>query len=103
MAADGTPSPWAVGGSASARRFTYGEYGDPVGTLDLTANVAASNDDRNDSSLGFTLGAELGFTYWLNQAGGLRVAATTAFDSGDIFIGAKLEARYGLLDGSFAR
>ena len=103
LAADGTPSPWAVGGSASARRFTYGEYGDPVGTLDLTAHVAASKDDRDNTSLGFTLGAELGFTYWLNQAGGLRLAATTAFDSGDIFIGAKLEATYGLLDGSFAR
>ncbi len=103
LAADGTPSPWAVGGSVSARRFTYGEYGDPVGTLDLTANVAASKDDRDNTSLGFALGAELGFTYWLNQAGGLRLAATTAFDSGDIFVGAKLEASYGLLDGSFAR
>jgi len=103
LAADDTPSPWAVGASARARRFTYGDFGDPIGTLDLTGTLAISNDDTDNTSLGFSLGAELGFTYWLNQASGLRLAATTAFDSGDVFVGAKLEATYGLLDGSFAR
>ncbi|HPH68324.1 MAG TPA: HEAT repeat domain-containing protein [Kofleriaceae bacterium] len=103
LAADNTPSPWAVGASARARRFTYGDFGDPIGTLDLTGTLAISNDDTDNTSLGFSLGAELGFTYWLNQASGLRLAATTAFDSGDVFVGAKLEATYGLLDGSFAR
>jgi hypothetical protein len=44
----------------------------------------------------------LGFTWWLNQASGIRLAANMAADSGELFVGAQLSATYGLLDATFA-
>jgi hypothetical protein len=99
------PSPWAFGAAARLRKFTYGEHGDPFGVLDLTADVKMSNDNRNamgDNQTGVRIGGELGFTYWLNQASGVRLAATAALDSGELFIGAQLQATYGFLDATFA-
>ena len=56
-----------------------------------------------DSDTGLRLEAELGFTYWVNQASGVRLAAQFAEDAGAFYLGARLEATYGLLDGVFAR
>ena len=108
---DGNPAPWAAGATAGMRRFIYGEHGDPFGALDLRGTLAVSSDDNPadpcenmggcDTSL--RIEGELGFTYWINQASGLRLSAQVAEDAGDIFFGARLEATYGLLDGTFAR
>jgi hypothetical protein len=46
---------------------------------------------------------ELGFSYWINQVSGLRLAANVTEDRGALFFGATLAATYGLLDGTFAR
>jgi hypothetical protein len=107
---DGNPAPWAAGAFAGMRRFIYGEHGDPFGALDLRGGIMVSADDsQQDPCTGFgcdkslRIEAELGFTYWLNQASGLRLAAHVAQDAGEVFIGARLEATYGLLDGTFAR
>ncbi len=105
FAPDTQPAPWAFGARAQLRRFTYGEHGDPIGALDLAADVRISDDNPlNDmeDEIGFRVAGQLGFTWWLNQASGVRVAATVASDRGELFIGAQLEATYGLLDGSFA-
>jgi hypothetical protein len=103
LAAENTPAPYAAGIAATLRRFTYNSAGDPIGTIDARANAAISNDDRMDTNAGLSVGAELGFTYWLNQASGLRVAANASFDSGELFIGAKIDASYGLLRAAIAR
>jgi hypothetical protein len=103
LAATNSPSPWAVGASVRAKRFTYGDFGDPIGTIDLTGTVAMSKDDRQNTNVGTSLGVELGFTYWFNQASGLRLAAQGSFDSGKLFIGAKLEGSYGFIDAAFAK
>lgn len=110
FAGDGNPAPWAVGASAGMRRFFYGEYGDPFGTLDVRGRLAVSSDaNPADPCNGFgcdtslRIEGELGFTYWINQASGLRLSAHVAEDAGEIFFGARLEATYGLLDGVFAR
>ena len=107
FADNGQPSPWALGATAHLVRYTYGEHGDPFGAMDLRGTVAFSSDNipnadpPSDKSL--RLEGELGFTYWVNQASGLRLAAQFVEDSGAFYFGAKLEAAYGLLDGMFAR
>jgi HEAT repeats len=96
------PAPWALGVTARARRFTYGEYGDPIGAIDLGAEVGLSSDDRETTSVGVRLAAELGFAWQLNLASQVRVSAKVIDDAGEISLIAGFEARYGLLDGVFA-
>jgi hypothetical protein len=103
FAPDDQPSPWALGATARARRFTYGEHGDPFGALDISAEVLLSNDDLMTSQTGQRITGQLGFTYWLNPASGVRLAASLGEDRGAIVFGAQLTATYGLLDGTFAR
>jgi hypothetical protein len=96
-------SPYGLGATASMRRFTYGEHNDPFGLLDLTADVAFTNDDLMTSSKSLRITGTIGFTYLLNQASGIRLAGQIIEDNGRLFLGASLQATYGLLDGSFAR
>jgi hypothetical protein len=99
------PSPWAFGATARVRKLTYGDHGDPFGAIDVVADLKMSNDNRNamgDNQTGLRLGGQLGFTYWLDQASGVRIAATGALDSGELFLGVQLQATYGLLDATFA-
>ena len=99
----GEPSPYAVGASATATRFTYGDHGDPFGTLDVTGSVTYSSDDQMNVDSGFAITGQIGFTYLINQASGLRIAAQVAENDGSFLIGGTLTATYGLLDGTFAR
>jgi hypothetical protein len=103
FAPDMQPSPWAVGVAASMTRFTYAEHGDPIGAFDLTGSAQVSSDDLQMSDTSLRVTGELGFTYWLNQASGIRLAGQVAEDGGALFFGAALQASYGLLDGTFAR
>ncbi|HSK00639.1 MAG TPA: HEAT repeat domain-containing protein [Kofleriaceae bacterium] len=99
------PSPWAFGATARVKKLTYGDHGDPFGAIDVVADLKVSNDNRNamgDNQTGMRLGGQLGFTYWLDQASGVRIAATGAIDSGELFLGVQLQATYGLLDATFA-
>ena len=96
-------SPWAIGGGVSLRRFAYAEHGDPVGALDATVNLLLSNDGGMMSDTELGVQAALGFTWWINQASGFRLAATAATQGDQLFLGAQLSATYGLLDGTFAR
>jgi hypothetical protein len=99
------PAPWAAGAVARLRKLSYGDHGDPFGAFDLTADLKVSNDrlnDMGDNQTGLRLGGQLGFTYWLNQASGIRLAATATIDTGELFLGAQLQATYGFLDATFA-
>jgi hypothetical protein len=98
-----TPSPWSAGATARWRRFFYGEFADPTGALDVAATIGASDDDTNATDLGFVLGGDVGWTFRPNRASWLRVGADLRLDSGEVFLGASIEARYGLVTGSFAR
>ncbi len=106
---DGTPTPWAVGGGARLRRYTYGEHGDPFGALDVAGRLRFSNDGFDEMMTGINsdkamrFEAEAGFTYWMNQASGLRLAAELVMDQKTFFLGARLEGTYGLLDAVYAR
>jgi len=105
---DGAPTPWAIGATASMRKFTYGEHGDPFGMLDLTGGIGVSNDGipanggAPASKAQQQITGQLGFTFLINQASGVRLAATVTEDTGEFFIGATLQATYGFLDGTFA-
>ena len=103
FASDGQPAPWAIGALARLQRFAYGEHGEPLGVLDASLSVALSDDDvpNGDPALGVT--GALGFTYFMNQASGLRLAATATVDQGQLFLGAQFSATYALLDGTVAR
>jgi hypothetical protein len=100
------PTPYFLGATARTRRFTYGEHGDQFGALDLSADLRISQDDNIDPNidpdLGVRLAGQLGFTYFMNQASGVRLAANVAADGGEFFVGATLEATYGFLDATFA-
>jgi HEAT repeats len=102
------PSPWAFGATARFRRFTYGEHGDPFGALDVSATLQVSDDNpiqqinMGQSDLGVRLSGQVGFTWWLNQASGFRLAATAAADGGEFFFGVQLSAAYGVLDATFS-
>src|SRR2546423_9868272 len=96
-------SPWAVGAGVRVRRFAYGDHGDPLGALDGTVDAVISNDGGMMTDTGLRVESALGFTWWINQASGFRLAATAAVDGNQPFIGAQLQATYGLLDGAFAR
>ena len=101
------PSPWALGASARMRRFGYGDHGDPYGALDVVGDVQISDDDPIDpnanGALGLRVSGQLGFTWWWNQASGVRLAANAAIDGGELFVGAQLSASYGWLDATFSR
>lgn len=107
FAGDGDPTPWAAGVIGRMRRFTYGEHGVVFGMFDVTGQLSVSTDGNadpnNPSDKALRIMGELGFTYVMNQASGLRLAAQLAEDSGALYIGANLQATYGLLDGNFAR
>jgi HEAT repeat protein len=103
FAPDTQPSPWAAGAHARVRRFAYGDHGDPLGALDLSGDLQISDDDVMGSQVGQRVSGQLGFTWWINAASGFRIAANVGEDRGALFIGAQLEATYGLLDGTFAR
>ena len=110
LAPDTQPSPWAIGATGRLKRFAYGDHGDPIGVLDVSATLILSNDSEpantmpsSDPKTALRIQGEAGFTWWMNSASGLRAAATIAEDAGEIFFGASLQATYGLLDGTFAR
>ena len=106
LAPDTQPSPWAIGATGRLKRFAYGDHGDPLGALDVAATVLLSKDGslmgQPDAKVALRIQGEAGFTYWLNQASGLRAAATIAEDGGELFFGASIQATYGLLDGTYA-
>ncbi len=99
---DMAPSPWAVGATASVRKFAYAEHGDPLGTLDVTGAIDVSDDELPMIDKGLRFTGSVGFTWWVNQAGGLRVAANLVEDTGAITFGLSLQGTYALLDGTFA-
>ncbi len=102
------PTPFFAGASARLRKFTYGDHGDQFGAIDLLGDLRVSSDgdnvfDANDErDLGLRLSAQLGFTYFMNQASGVRVAGTFAADGGEFFLGASLTLTYGLLESGYA-
>lgn len=102
------PTPLFAGATARLRKLTYGEHGDPFGALDLAADLRVSSDgdnvfDPNDErDLGLRLSGQLGFTYFMNQASGIRLAGNVAADGGELFLGVSLSVTYGLLDVGYA-
>jgi hypothetical protein len=103
LAGDGVPAPWAIGASARLRRFAYGEHLDPIGALDVTASLTASDDDLEETDLGLRIAGAVGWSVAWSRASWLRVAGDVAVDAGELFVGLSLEATYGLLDASYAR
>jgi hypothetical protein len=103
FAPDTQPSPWAAGARIGARRFSYGDHGDPLGAVDVRGELQVSDDDLMNSKVGQRITGELGMSWWINAASALRLSASLAEDRGVVFVGARLELTYGLLDGTFAR
>jgi hypothetical protein len=93
-------APWLVLASASYRRFLYTDAFDPIGGVEIGAEIGAS-DDGDDSSIATRIGGRVGWIFALNRASRLRIAADAALESGELFVGASIEASYGFLDVSF--
>jgi hypothetical protein len=99
---DMAPSPWGVGATARVRKFTYAEHGDPSGALDVSGTIDVSDEEIPMIDKGLRITGSVGFTWWVNQAGGLRVAANVTEDTGALTFGLSLQGTYALLDGTFA-
>src|SRR5205823_5074076 len=73
-------SPWAIGAGVRVRKFTYSDQADPLGALDASVSLIVSNDGGMMSDNALRMDSALGYTWWINQASGLRVAATASTD-----------------------
>jgi hypothetical protein len=96
------PAPWALTATARWRKFTYGEHFDPLVAIDIGAMGGISDDDVMTET-GYMVGGDVGITFRPNRASALRLSGAARMDSGEIFVGATLEATYGLADGSVSR
>lgn len=103
LADDGVPAPWRVGGDATWRHYVHADHGELVGALDVGARLVASDDDRDDTDLGFAVGGTAGWTWVFNRASTVRASAEVALDAGELFFGARITGSYGFLDAGFAR
>ncbi|MBZ0232640.1 MAG: hypothetical protein K8M05_09955, partial [Deltaproteobacteria bacterium] len=99
----GDAKPWQVEANGRWRRFVHGDHAELLGTFDVGAALLASDDGGDDSRKGLRVMGEVGWTWQLNRASGVRLAGTGAFEGGAFFLGASLEASYGFLDGGFAK
>jgi len=97
------PSPYVLGANARWRQFFYGDHYDPTGALDVGATIGASNDDFMNSTTGYLLGGQIGWTMRPNRASSVRLGADARLDSGQFFLGATLDISYGLAPAGFAR
>ena len=91
------------------RRFTYGDHGDPFGALDLTGDrrerPTTARRCRHDAQRHRGCGSRASSasrTWHEPGVGHARSPRQLAEDGGELFLGATLEATYGLLDGTFA-
>jgi hypothetical protein len=98
LAGDGDPTPWSTGVAGALRRYVYGDYADPVGALELRAELGASTDGADDDEIGTRVAGGVGWLWIPNRASRFRLSADLALESGALFVGASFEAAYGLLD-----
>ena len=74
---------------------------DPIGALEITAQLGASDDDLDQTDLGTRVGGSVGWLWTPNRASRFRVAASVVIDAGELFVGATFDAQYGWLDASY--
>lgn len=98
---DGDPTPWVAVASAAYRRYMYNDTFDPVGALELGAELGASDDGNDGDSVAGRVGGRIGWLFALSRFSRVRIAGEMAIEAGEIFIGASLEAAYGFIDVSF--
>ncbi|HLU66710.1 MAG TPA: HEAT repeat domain-containing protein [Kofleriaceae bacterium] len=98
---DGDPTPWSAVATAAYRTYFYSRWSDPVGALELTAEVGASDDGYDGSEIASRLGAGVGWLWSPNRASRFRVSGQARWETGELFLGAAFEVTYGLLDAVF--
>lgn len=98
LASEDDPTPWSTGVAAALRRYTYSDYADPIGALELRAELGASSDGGDDDEIGTRIAGGVGWLWIPNRASRFRLSADVALESGALFVGATFEAAYGLLD-----
>lgn len=101
LAGDGEASPWSIGAAAAWRSYVYSDHFDPIGALELVAQLGVSDDDSDQIGLGSRIGGGVGWLWTPNRASQFRLRADVAVESGELFLGATFEATYGLLDVGF--
>lgn len=100
LAPDGELAPFALGASATYRRFRYGDNFDPLGAYEISGDVIVSDTDL-DRNLAVRVGGLLGWRWKPNRASEFRLAGTIALESNELFFGVVFDAAYGWLDSSF--
>jgi len=95
------PTPWAVVAQATWRNYFYNTWSDPIGALEIGAEVGASTDGFENSDVASRVGGSVGWLFSPNRASQLRIAGQGRLESEEIFVGAVFEARYGFLDAVF--
>ncbi len=92
------PTPWAVGAAGAWRHYFYNNHFDPLGALEVAADIGMANDDLRDSRAGFRLGGRVAWIWASTRASRFRLSSNLRYESGEIFFGASIEATYGFLD-----
>lgn len=98
---DGDPTPWLAVASAAFRRYMYTDTFDPIGALEIGAEVGASDDGFDDSPIASRVAGRIGWLFAFSRFSRVRIAGDVALESGELFVGASLTAAYGFLDVSF--
>jgi hypothetical protein len=101
LAPDGEPAPWLVDAAATYARYFYGDAWDPIGALQIGAELGAASDDLDGVDTATRIAGTVGWLWARSRASRYRLAGTVALEAGEIFVGASFEARYGLLDAGF--
>ncbi len=103
LAEDNERSPWALGVISHLRRFHYGSHFDPLGALDISAEVGASSLGAEDSEIATKIAGSVGWLWAPSRASQIRLAGQLRYESSNLFMGLVLDGRLGLLDAGFHR
>lgn len=101
LSEDGEDSPFSLGAVAAWRNFRYANTYDPIGALEIAAEVALSADGNDQTNTALRIGGRVGWMWILSRASSFRLSANVALEAGELFVGATFEARYGFLDVGF--
>lgn len=96
---------YAADADATWRRFVYGEAWVPRGALELTGFLGisdANTDEEPNLGPGALVGGRIGWLFLPNRASRLRAVAELSLAGDELFVGARLEAHWGLLDATYA-
>jgi hypothetical protein len=95
------PTPWGALAEAYWRNYFYNAWSDPIGALEIGAEVGASTDGFEMSEKATRVGGSVAWLLAPNRASQMRLAGQARWETGELFVGALFEVRFGVLDAVY--